>query len=89
MCGKEYAYPAVVAFGYGGGNLWVANFAGLSGCWVEGTDRDEVLRRAPYVLSEYIKSCLAAEWPIPDAPDAEELREANAGEVIIIKCVVK
>ncbi len=33
---KEYEYPAVLAFGYDGGRLWVVNFVGLSGCWVEG-----------------------------------------------------
>ena len=30
---KEYSYPAVIAGGYDGGRLWVANFPGMSGCW--------------------------------------------------------
>jgi predicted RNase H-like HicB family nuclease len=82
---KEYEYPAVVAFGYGDGELWVANFPGLSGCWVEGKDREDVLKRAPAVLMEYIRSCIDAEWPVPEAPDSAELQDADAGEIIMIK----
>ena len=49
---KEYVYPAVLAFGYDEGRLWAANFVGLSGCWVEGEDREDVIKRAPEVLKE-------------------------------------
>lgn len=83
---KEYVYPAVLAFGYDGGRLWAANFAGLSGCWVEGEDRDDVIKRAPEVLKEYIKCCIEAEWPIPEPPKVGDLEEADAGEVILVKC---
>ncbi len=85
---KEYIYPAVVAYGYDGGRLWVANFVGFSGCWVEGEDRDDVLTRAPEVLGEYIRSCLAAEWPLPEAPDVAELEAADVGEVIMVKTYI-
>lgn len=85
---KEYIYPAVVAFGYDGGKLWVANFPGLQGCWVEGEDRSDVIERAPDVLAEYIKSCIAAEWHVPAAPDRAELEAADAGEVIMIKTCI-
>lgn len=83
---KEYEYPAVLAFGYDGGRLWVVNFVGLSGCWVEGEDREDVLRRAPEVLKEYIRSCIEAEWPIPEPPGIEDLKAANVGEVITVRC---
>lgn len=81
---REYNYPALVSCGYDGGRLWVANFVGLHGCWVEGGDREEVVLRAPSVLREYLKSCLAAGINLPDAPDAGELRELDAGEVIVV-----
>lgn len=84
---KEYVYPAVLASGYDGGRLWALNFVGLSGCWVEGEDKKEVIKRAPEVLKEYIRCCLEAEFPIPEPPDAEELEAADAGEVIIVKCI--
>lgn len=85
---KEYIYPAVLAFGYDGGRLWALNFVGLSGCWVEGEDRDDVIKRAPEVLKEYLKSCIEAEWPIPQPPNVGDLEDADAGEVIIVKCRV-
>ena len=83
---KEYIYPAVLAFGYDGGRLWAANFVGLSGCSVEGEDRDDVIKSAPEVLKEYIKCCIEAEWPIPEPPKVGDLEEADAGEVILVKC---
>lgn len=81
---REYSYPALVSCGYEEGRLWVANFVGLHGCWVEGGDREEVVLRAPSVLREYLKSCMAAGINLPDAPDASELSELDAGEVIIV-----
>ncbi len=77
----EYTFPAVVANGYDGGRLWVVNFPGLSGCWVEGQSREEVLERAPSALEEYIKCSLEAQWPIPEAPFEDELLAAGVGEV--------
>lgn len=81
---REFVYPAVLAFGYDGGRLWVANFVGLSGCWVEGCDKDDVVRRAPAVLAEYVKSCREADWPIPEPPTVEELEAADVGEIIMV-----
>ena len=85
---REYVYPAVLAFGYDGGRLWAANFVGLSGCWVEGEEREDVINRAPEVLREYIKCCIEAEWPLPEPSKAEDLEAAGAGEVIIVRCSV-
>jgi len=53
---------------------------------VEGEDREDVLRRAPEVLKEYIRSCIEAEWPIPEPPGIEDLKAANVGEVITVRC---
>ena len=83
---KEYAYPALLAFGYDGGRLWAANLVGLSGCWVEGEDREDVIKRAPEVLKEYLKCCIEAEWPIPEPPKAGDLEAADVGEVITVRC---
>lgn len=83
-----FSYPAVVSNQYNDGNLWVANFPGLSGCWVEGADRSDVVARAPETLREYVLSCRRADWPIPNAPDAEELKMAEVGEVIIVSCII-
>ncbi|NLD05548.1 MAG: type II toxin-antitoxin system HicB family antitoxin [Synergistaceae bacterium] len=83
---KEYVYPAVLAFGYDGGRLWVANLVDLSGCWVEGEDREDVIKRAPEVLKEYLDCCIQAEWPIPIPSKVEDLEAVNVGEVITVKC---
>ena len=69
---KEYAYPALLAFGYDGGRLSAANFVGLSGCWVEGEDREDVIKRAPEVLKEYLKCCIEAEYRVEDPLIMEE-----------------
>lgn len=81
---REYSYPALISSGYEGGRLWVANFVGLHGCWVEGCDRDDVVLRAPSVLREYLQGCLAAGINLPDAPDAGALRGLDAGEVVMV-----
>lgn len=81
---KERVYPALLSFGYEGGKLWVANFVGLRGCWVEGADREDVVSRAPAALGEYLHGCLEAGMPIPGAPSADELRELGMGEVIMV-----
>ncbi|MDL2297756.1 hypothetical protein LJC40_01225 [Synergistaceae bacterium OttesenSCG-928-D05] len=86
---QKFSYPALLSFGYDGGRLWVANFVGLSGCWVEGTDRADVIARAPDVLGEYISFWAAAGMPLPKSPDLEELRKLNAGEVILVETVIK
>ena len=83
---REYVYPAVLAFGYDGGRLWAVNFVGLSGCWVEGEDKEDVINRAPEVLRDYIKCCIEAEWPLPEPSKAEDLEAAEAGEVITVRC---
>ncbi len=85
---KEYAYPAVLAFGYDGGRLWVANFVDLSGCWVEGEERNDVIKRAPDVLREYIHCCVEAGCPIPEPRPVEDLEAADVGEVIVFRCRV-
>lgn len=82
---KEITYPALLSFGYDGGKLWVANFVGLRGCWVEGPDRADVVSRAPAALGEYLRGCLEAGIPIPDASSADELRELGMGEVITVR----
>ncbi len=79
----EYTFPAVVAGGYDGGRLWVANFPGLSGCWVEGQSREDVVTRAPAALEEYIKCSLEADWAIPEAPFEDELLATGLGEVML------
>lgn len=83
---KKYTYPAVIADGYDGGRLWVANFPGLSGCWAEGATREDVVSRAAETLRLYIESCLNAEWPIPEPMTAAELENANVGEVMLFSC---
>ena len=86
---KESSDPAVIAGGYDGGRLWVANFPGMSGCWAEGGNRDEVAARAPETLGMYIRSCIDAEIPIPEPLDIEELKGAEVGEVLLITCCVE
>lgn len=82
---KEYIYPALLLSGYEGGKLWVANFVGLRGCWVEGGDKECVIARAPAVLGAYLRGCFEAGIPVPDAPDADELRALDMGEVITVR----
>lgn len=82
---KEYVYPALLLFGYEGGKLWVANFVGLHGCWVEGEDKEDVVSRAPAVLGAYLRSCFEAGIPVPEAPDADELHALGMGEVITVR----
>ena len=84
----KFTYPAIVSNQYNDGSLWVANFPGLSGCWVEGLCREDVIARAPSVLSEYVSSCQAANWPIPEAPNVKELTDTGSGEVIIVSCFI-
>jgi len=85
---KEYVFPAILSNEYEGGKLWVVTFLGLKGCWVEGTDKDEVLARAPKVLKEYLNSCIEKELLDRDFMSIEELEEANNNEVIAVKCVL-
>lgn len=68
--------------------VWVANFPGLTSCWVEGADRNDVIKRAPSVLAEFIKGCVEADWPLPEPPSTEELESTGLGEVITVKCEV-
>jgi predicted RNase H-like HicB family nuclease len=77
-------YPALLSYGYEG-NLWVANFVGLPGCWVEGTDRQDVVERAPAMLAKYLKGCEASGISVPPSMDADEIRETGLGEVLMIK----
>lgn len=85
---REYSYPVLLSREYEGGLLWVANFVGLHGCWVEGEDMSDVLERAPVVLEEYLRCCIDAGIFIPEAPCADELRSLNAGEVVMIRAIV-
>lgn len=82
---KQCVYPALLSFGYEGGKLWVANFVGLHGCWVEGEDRGDVISRAPVALGEYLSGCFKAGIPVPGAPDADELRELDMGEILSVR----
>jgi predicted RNase H-like HicB family nuclease len=86
---KHFEWPAIIISGYGDGTLWVANFVGLTSCWVEGKDREDVIRRAPAVLAEYIESCVKAHWPIPDPPSVDELESTKLGEVITVQTELK
>ena len=85
---REYCFPALLSFGYEGGRLWVANFVGLHGCWVEGEERDDVIARVSPVLREYLRCCDEAGINIPEAPDADELRQLNIGEVLQVRAVI-
>lgn len=85
---KGYIYPALLSFGYDGGRLWVANFVGLHGCWVEGEDREDVISRAPSVLGEYLLGCFEAGMQIPSPASADELRSLNMGEVIEVRALI-
>lgn len=85
---KEYVYPAVLASGYDEDRIWVVNFVGLSGCWVEGEDKEDVIKRAPGVLKDYLNCCIQAKWPIPEPAKVEDLKAANVGEVVIVKCKI-
>lgn len=85
---KEYIYPALLSFGYDGGRLWVANFVGLHGCWVEGEDREDVLSRAPSVLGEYLSGCFEAGMPVPCPASSDELRSLDIGEIIEVRALI-
>lgn len=83
---RAYKYPIVIYEEKGGAvPLWIGNFPGLNGCWVEGPSLDEVLSRAPSVLREYAEGCEATGWPMPDAPDCGELTKADVGVVRMIE----
>lgn len=77
-------YPALLSFGYEG-DLWVANFSGMPGCWVEGKDREDVIARAPAMLALYLEGCLNSGIDIPKSMDADDMRETGLGEVLMIR----
>lgn len=82
---KEYIVPAIVSNEYDSGKLWVVNFPGFRGCWVEGASRNDVITRAPKVLKEYLDYLIENSGKIPDIMDIEEMKKANIGEVIEVK----
>lgn len=83
---SKYVYTAIVSNEYNGGNIWVLNFCGLRGCWVEGNSKSEVTEKAPQVLREYLKYFIENNLSLPSPMDVEELRQANIGEVVKITC---
>jgi predicted RNase H-like HicB family nuclease len=83
---EEYVYPAVISNAYDGGKLWVANFPGLKGCWVEGSNRDEVIKEAPKILREYLGYFKKNNLRLPEPMGIKTLERAGIGEVIEIKC---
>lgn len=86
---EDFVYPMVVYSDTEEGNtVWRGNFSGLHGCWLEASSKDEVLRLAPSVLGEYVASCLAAGWRLPEPPNVHELIEADAGEVHLVSAVM-
>ncbi len=87
---QTYIYPIVIyEETCADAPLWIGNFPGLNGCWVEGASRENVLEKAPGVLCEYVSACIATEWPLPQAPDADELRKAGAGAVELVEAAIK
>ncbi len=83
---ERYGYPIVVYEERSGGvPVWIGNFPGLNGCWVEGVSKEEVLARAPFVLHEFAAACRELEWRLPEPPVLSALEEAGAGEVFSIE----
>lgn len=83
---KEYSYPIIIYEETGSSEpLWIGNFPGLNGCWVEGAERGEVVEKAPSVLRAYTDGCEATGWELPPAPSLIELRETAIGEVLLVR----
>ncbi len=83
---ERYSYPIFVYEERSGGvPVWIGNFPGLNGCWVEGVSKEEVLARAPFVLHEFSAACRALEWRLPEPPALFEFEGAGAGEVFLIE----
>ena len=60
---ERYGYPIVVYEERAAeGPLWIGNFPGLNGCWVEGSSKEDVLARAPYVIHEFAAACRELGW---------------------------
>ncbi|MCD7951579.1 MAG: hypothetical protein LUG14_01335 [Synergistaceae bacterium] len=83
---KRYCYPIVVYEERAAeGPLWIGNFPGLNGCWVEGSSKEDVLARAPSVIHEFASACRELGWPLPDPPAMSALEETCLGEVFFIE----
>ena len=83
---ERYGYPVVVYEERGSeGTVWIGNFPGLNGCWVEGSSKEEGLARAPLVLREFAAASRELEWRLPEPPSVDELEETGAGEVHFIE----
>lgn len=83
---ERYSYPIFVYEERSGGvPVWIGNFPGLNGCWVEGVSKEEVLARAPFVLHEFSAACREIEWRLPEPPALFEFEGADAGEVFLIE----
>ena len=84
---ENYTYPAIVADCYAEG-IWVANFPDLSGCWCEGTTREEVIDRAPQTLGLYMAYREQSGLPQPSPSDREDLLRVAVGEVIQVSVIM-
>ena len=83
---ERYGYPIVVYEERAAeGPLWIGNFPGLNGCWVEGSSKEDVLARAPYVIHEFAAACRELGWPLPVPPVLSELEETGLGEAFFIE----
>lgn len=83
---RVYKYPIVIYEEKGRETpLWIGNFPGLNGCWVEGDSLEDVTARAPSVLLEYCRGCEETEWPVPEAPDMKDLQDSGVGYVTMIE----
>ena len=78
---KIFTYPAILSYESDGG-LWIMKFPGLHGCWVEGKTEDDVRRRAPEVLGEFLRGCFDCGVTPSKPPEADMLRKFADGEVI-------
>lgn len=86
---QSFSYNAVLSNNYGNGDLWVVNFPTLQGCWVEGGSREEVLRKAPDVLSAFLEGFLACGLPFPDDSNISDKVLWDGDEIVRISCLVE
>ena len=93
-----YTYNAVVSDSYHGAGrdgkdgedggdydkLWVANFPGLSGCWCEGSGRDEVISLMEDTLGRYLAFRELSGLPLPEPSPADFLEDMEIGDVVSV-----
>lgn len=85
---QKYIYPIVVYYetkNDGEKPIWIGNFPGINGCWVEGDTKDEVIEKAPHILHEFASTCREYGLPLTVPPPVSELESANVGDVYVIE----